>query len=94
MKDFKTYRTENEKTTKREEDVTVATELTKKALSAYDGKSSASVMLDILKQAESAKRAGQLSDEEIDAFYDQVSPLLDESQRKLLKSVTERLKKI
>ena len=69
-----------------------ATDLTKKLAAAYDGKSGAGIFLQILKEAEQAKRAGTLTDEEIDAFVMQFSPMLDEAQRKQLEQVVERLK--
>ena len=37
---------------------------------------------------------GTLSNEEIDGFYEQFSPLLDNAKRRQLKSVVERLKRI
>ncbi|MBQ8320197.1 MAG: hypothetical protein IJX81_04890 [Clostridia bacterium] len=88
MRSFKNY--QGEKTKKSEG----AEELTKKIASAYDGKSSGEIWLNILSEAEKSKRAGTLSNEEIDAFYTQFSPMLSEGQRKQLKSVVEKLKKI
>lgn len=93
MKNFKSYQAERTGSEPLP-DERAAAELTRKALAAYDGKSSVAVLADILTQAEAAKRNGQLSDEEIDAFYEQFAPFLEETQRKMLKSVTERLKKL
>ena len=50
--------------------------------------------LPVLSEAEKSKRAGTLSNEEIDGFYEQFSPLLDNAKRRQLKSVVERLKRI
>lgn len=71
-----------------------AAELTKKIAAAYNGKSSADMFRNILSEAEKSKRAGTLSNEEIDGFYEQFSPLLDNAKRRQLKSVVERLKRI
>lgn len=71
-----------------------ATELTKKIAAAYDGKSGAGIWLQILAEAEKSKKQGKLSNAEIDEFYAQFSPMLDEAQRKQLKAVVERLKEI
>jgi hypothetical protein len=45
-------------------------------------------------QAEAGKRAGTLTNEDIDAFYLQFSPMLSEGQQKMLKSVVEKLKRM
>ena len=71
-----------------------AAELTKKIAAAYNGKCSADMFRNILSEAEKSKRAGTLSNEEIDGFYEQFSPLLDNAKRRQLKSVVERLKRI
>ena len=71
-----------------------ATELTKKIAAAYDGQSSAGIWMQILAEAEKSKKEGKLTNAEIDEFYTQFSPMLDAGQRKQLKAVVERLKKI
>ena len=71
-----------------------AEELTKKLASAYNGKSNADMLRGILAEAEKNKRAGTLSNEEIDRFYESFAPMLDAGQRKKLRAVVERLKKI
>ena len=70
------------------------TELTKKIAAAYNGKSSAEMLRNILAEAERSKRAGTLSNAEIDAFYGQFAPMLGPVQRRQLRSVVERLKKL
>ncbi|MBQ8685705.1 MAG: hypothetical protein IJ514_06020 [Clostridia bacterium] len=91
MKSFKNYagETQGEKT-----EAASAEELTKKIASAYDGKSSADMLRNILAEAEKSKRAGTLSNEEIESFYQTFSPMLDPSQRKKLRAIVEKLKKI
>lgn len=91
MRSFKRYSGEKGRSETKEGS---AAELTKKIAAAYDGKSSGTMWADILQEAEKSKRAGTLSNEEIDEFYRQFSPFLDGGQRKQLKSVVEKLKKI
>lgn len=71
-----------------------AEELTKKIARAYNGKSNAMMLKNILDEAEKSKRAGTLSNEEIEAFYQSFAPMLDGFQRKRLRAVVERLKSI
>ena len=71
-----------------------AEELTKRIADAYNGKSSNDMMRSILEEAEKSRRAGTLSNEEIDAFYQAFSPMLDEEKRKRLRAIVEKLKKI
>lgn len=71
-----------------------AEELTQKIANAYHGRSNADMLRSILAEAERSKRAGTLSNEEIENFYQTFSPMLDSSQRKRLRAVVERLKNI
>lgn len=71
-----------------------AAQLTQAIASAYNGKSGADIWLNILREAEKAKRAGTLSNEELEEFYKQFSPLVSDAQRKQLRSVVDRLKRI
>ena len=71
-----------------------AEDLTKKIASAYHGKSNADMLRSILAEAERSKRAGTLSNEEIENFYRSFSPMLDTSQRKKLRAVVDKLKNI
>ena len=48
----------------------------------------------ILEEAERGKRAGTLSNEEIESFYQSFAPMLDGFQRKRLRAVVQRLKEI
>ena len=99
MKSFKEYakQTPTAGRTNSEDDAgTAATaeELTKKIASAYNGKSNADMLRNILAEAEKSKRAGTLSNEEIEAFYQNFSPLLEGAQRKKLRAIVDRLKEI
>ena len=73
---------------------TDAERLTKQIAAAYNGKSNADMWRNIIAEAEKSRRAGTLSDEEIDAFYLAFSPMLDSAQHKKLKAIVEKLKKM
>lgn len=108
MKSFKNYRPTERKDEQKDErkdertenlppqrsDSGAAAELTKKIASAWNGKSSADMLLKILSEAEKSKKNGELSDRDIDEFYEQFSPLLDGAQRRKLQIVVDRLKRI
>jgi DNA replication protein DnaD len=94
MKSFKEYSKMENNSTLETEEKTAAEDLTKKIASAYNGKSNAAMLQNILREAEKNKRAGTLSNEEIDKFYESFSPMLDQAQRKRLRAVVERLKNI
>ena len=96
MKSFKDYANDQPKEKEKETDAEAASaeELTKKIASAYHGKSNGDMLKSILAEAEKSKRAGTLSNEEIENFYQTFSPMLDSSQRKRLRAVVERLKNI
>ena len=91
MKSFKEYAKEGEVQTG---GTKTAEELARKISSAYDGKSNAEMLRNILYEAEKSKRAGTLSNEEIEAFYQSFAPMLDGTQRKRLRAVVDRLKGI
>lgn len=92
MKSFKEYT----KTQCDEKDETTlnAEQLAKKIASSYNGRSNADVLRSILTEAEKSKRAGTLSNQEIDEFYNAFSNMLDSSQRKRLRAIVEKLKAI
>lgn len=71
-----------------------AEELTKRIAAAYDGKSNAAMLKNILAEAEKSKRAGTLSNEEIENFYQSFAPMLDGFQRRTLRAVVDKLKRI
>ena len=88
MKSFKDYSKEEVK------EGATAEELTKKIASAYHGKSNMDIFKSILAEAERGKRAGTLSNEEIEAFYQNFAPMLDGMQRRRLRAVVDKLKEI
>ena len=71
-----------------------AEDLTKRLAEAFDGKSSSTMLKSILTEAEKSKRAGTLSNAEIDAFYAQFAPMLNPAQQSALKGIIEKLKKL
>ena len=96
MKSFKSYASEhtNEKEKVKEKEGMGAEDLTKQIASAYHGKSNADMLKSILAEAEKSKRAGTLSNDEIENFYQTFSPMLDSAQRKQLRAIVEKLKQI
>ncbi len=71
-----------------------AAELAKRLAAAYNGKSNLSMLRSILEEAEKSKKAGTLSNAEIERFYQSFSPMLNGYQKRQLREVVERLKQI
>ena len=76
------------------QDTQTAEDLTKKIADAYNGMSNMDMLKNILMEAEKSKRAGTLSNEEIEAFYQNFSPMLNGFQRRKLREIVDRLKEI
>ena len=93
MKSFKEYSKQNVVEEKNEE-TTAAEDLAKQIASAYHGKNNADMLKGILLEAERSKRAGTLSNEEIESFYQNFAPMLDPIQRKKLRGIVDKLKQI
>ncbi len=68
--------------------------LTRQIAAAYRGKSDKAVLADIVSSAEKGKRAGTLTNAEIDAFYRRFAPMLNFVQRKKLEQIVTQLKNI
>ncbi len=94
MKSFKDYPSQNSTKATPPADGVTAEELTKKIAKAYNGKSNMEMLKSILAEAERGKRAGTLSNEEIENFYRSFSPMLDGFQRKKLRAIVDKLKAI
>ncbi len=94
MKSFKDYNKVEEVAKAQTEDTATAEELTRKIAQAYEGKSNMAMLKKILEEAEKSKRAGTLSNEEIEQFYQSFSPMLNGFQRRQLREIVERLKGI
>ena len=94
MKSFKDYSRDAYVNGREEEGTANAEELTRRIAQAYNGKSNADILQGILKEAEKSKRAGTLSNQEIEAFYQNFSPMLSGFQRKRLREIVDKLKNI
>lgn len=84
MDDFASYSPE-------EKQVDLTKEAQKIAAS-YNGKNEAELTRDIFARAAECKRNGTLTNEQIELFYSQLSPMLDGPRRKKLKKLVEQLK--
>ena len=90
MRSFKEYKTQEHTSA----EAATAEELTKKIADAYHGKSNMDMLKSILAEAEKSKRAGTLSNEEIEAFYQSFAPMLDGLQKRRLRAIVDKLKEI
>ena len=63
-------------------------------VSAFRGKTDGEMLKAIYERAVEGKRNGTLTNEQIDAFYAQLSPLLDGMRRKRLQKSVEELKRL
>ncbi len=93
MKSFKEYANTTENTENKQTTAS-AEELAAQIASAYNGKSNLDMLQNILAQAEASKRAGTLSNEEIETFYQSFAPMLNGMQKRKLREIVERLKSI
>ena len=59
-----------------------------------DGKSENEILRNIYARAVEGKRAGTLTNEQIDAFVTQFAPILDAGKRKKLYKVAEEIKRM
>lgn len=66
----------------------------KKVAAGMQGKSSGDIMRAVIEEAERGKRAGTLTNADLDNFYNLMAPTLDGFKRQKLKSIIARLKKI
>ena len=64
----------------------------KQTAARYNGKNEAELLRDIFVRAQQGKRDGTLTNEQIDAFYKQISPMLDSAKRKKLQKLLLQLK--
>lgn len=90
MQDFNSYQSNenaNDEQRKQTEDMTM------KVARAFQGKGESDILRAIYAEAERSRRAGTLTDAELDNFYAVVSPMLDGIKRKKLKQIVEKLKK-
>lgn len=72
-----------------------AEDLLKEAASAasrYNGANESQLIGEIFARAAAGKQSGTLSNEDIDAFYRQIAPMLDGAKRKKLQKLIDKLK--
>ena len=62
------------------------------AAARYNGRNENELVGEIFARAAEGKKKGTLTNAEIDAFYKQISPMLDGAKRKKLQKIVERLK--
>ncbi len=88
MKDFKSFTDEdgfeNDK----------GVEMVKRVAASMQGKSSGEIMRAVIEEAEKGKRAGTLTNADLDNFYALTAPTLDGFRRMKLKGIIEKLKRI
>ena len=94
MKSYKEHKQKWQTAGENPQTTASAEELAQQLAKAYNGKSNMAMMKKILDEAERSKRAGTLSNEEIEAFYQSFAPMLSPPQRKQLRMIVERLKGI
>lgn len=88
MKDFASYQGSEEER-KGAEDWTKEAE---KYAKRYNGRNENDLVREIYARAAEGKRNGTLTNEQIDAFFAQFSPMLDSGKRKRLQKLVNQLK--
>ena len=99
MKSFKDYTPKSENSTGAGTSQTAFNEdgieeLAKQIAGAYEGKTNAQMLSGIIAEATNAKKNGRLSNEQIDEFYSQFAPMLNDFQKKKLDEIVRRLKEL
>ena len=90
MKDCNSYEKKEEKA-EGEGDIS---DLAQRLTAAFAGKGEGDILRAIYAEAEKSRKAGTLSDAELNQFYNALSPMLDGAKRKKLAFVIAKLKKM
>ena len=90
MKDFNSYEKKEEKA-EGEGDIS---DFAQRLTAAFAGKGEGDILRAIYAEAEKSRKAGTLSDAELNQFYNALSPMLDGAKRKKLAFVIAKLKKM
>ncbi len=90
MKDFNSFSGEEKKQSASDDAVDMAKMMAK----AFGGKGEADILRAIYKEAERGRKAGTLTDSDLDNFYAALYPMLDSAKRKKLEQVINKLKKM
>ncbi len=93
MQDFNSYEGNDKQENGKRENEEIQ-DMTMKMARAFQGKGEADILRAIYAEAERGRRAGTLTDKELDNFYAAVAPMLDGFKRKKLKQIVEKLKKM
>ena len=88
MKDFNSFSGEEKKQSASDDAVDMAKMMAK----AFEGKGEADILRAIYK--ERGRKAGTLTDSDLDNFYAALYPMLDSAKRKKLEQVINKLKKM
>ena len=98
MKDFKSYKPEENKnngqSTPNSANVEQTVNLAAAMAQAFNGKSEGQIWQTILEQAEQGKRNGTLTNADLDNFYNALAPLVDGFKKQKLRSIIAKLKAI
>ncbi len=89
MQDFNEF-SKSQNQTNNQNIIDLVTNLSKK----FDGKSQDDLYKAILEEAEKGKRAGTLTNQDIDSFASYIAPFLDAKKQKYLNKIVARLKEI
>ena len=90
MKDFNSYTGGDNK----QSDHDGVADMAKMMAKAFEGKGEADILRAIYKEAERGRKAGTLTDSDLDNFYAALYPMLDSAKRKKLEQVINKLKKM
>ena len=95
MKDFKSFSSDGNNGKKQNDfDSDKGVKLVKSVAESMKGKSQSDIMRAVIEEAERGKRAGTLTNGDLDNFYNLMAPTLDGFRRQKLKSIVARLKRI
>ncbi len=95
MKDFKSFSSDGNNGKKQNDfDSDKGVKLVKSVAESMKGKSQSDIMRAVIEEAERGKRAGTLTNADLDNFYNLMAPTLDGFRRQKLKSIVARLKRI
>ena len=95
MKDFKSFSSDGNNGKKQNDfDSDKGVKLVKSVAESMKGKSQSDIMRAVIEEAERGKRAGTLTNADLDKFYNLMAPTLDGFRRQKLKSIVARLKRI
>ena len=90
MKDFNSYTGGDNK----QNDPDGMADMAKMMAKAFEGKGEADILRAIYREAERGRKAGTLTDSDLDNFYAALYPMLDAAKRKKLEQVINKLKKM